>query len=843
MKETIILVPSVNSAEMTRSFARYGKRQIGYRFMSGVELARYALQLCGKSVNRTFLPRNEAAAVIYAFLPEIPYFQSASFADAVNLVSSLDSVRSLICDDESGTMKRALADGEFPDKNDALLDAYNRYQASLEEQHCVDWIGLIRMAIESAQPFDADFCFFSEFALSPIEQKLLDTLSNGQAQMHSLCAFLDKAEQTVRIHAYTDSYGTANEVEHILGAICRTNTPLDHCTVAITNVTEYAQLFYEASVRHQLPVTFGCGVPILNANPARLLKALAAWDSVGNHGVDALRQVIFSDAFDRKKLMQFLQIEQKKELDQLVETAGILRISYDNNCNFQRLRNYQQTLTEQEITGFFPKLTRFADEMAKGYVSLVETYSVIRSDFAGRIDRSAVKVIVEALEAYTKHARQPIGAIIPDILLKTVCSENSREGSLHVTGIEGALSSLREHLYVAGLSASLFPGSPKENYLILDHDYALFPNEPQAPISWRKPAMKKQALLNLLQVSAALGIQIELSYSSFSASELKTQNPSSVLFEIYQVEHGLNADIDKFEKGFNHVGYFSEAMGQSNGFGRAFIDGSKTEIQLPAALTAATWRRQENTFSPTAIETFVACPMKFYLNRILGIQMPEEDTPFRVISPLEVGILAHQLMAKLAERSWTKAAFRAEASRLFDTFLLAHPPLHEDSAEDARADFVAMMLKAYDCDPHHTVIAAEEQTSVSHPSGITLKGIPDRIERTKEGEYIIVDFKTGSHIRHKDHDLDSCIQTVLYAYMIEQQGLPIARCEYRYLRFGQTVVCAYNDAIKAKMNEKLHELKTALDRCQFDYAENCQYCAYAGICDKPRQPGEVSEDV
>ena len=42
----------------------------------------------------------------------------------------------------------------------------------------------------------------------------------------------------------------------------------------------------------------------------------------------------------------------------------------------------------------------------------------------------------------------------------------------------GAMACMRQNLYVCGLSSSEFPGSPSENYLLLDSDYQLFAGEP-----------------------------------------------------------------------------------------------------------------------------------------------------------------------------------------------------------------------------------------------------------------------------------------------------------------------------------------------------------------------------
>ena len=43
------------------------------------------------------------------------------------------------------------------------------------------------------------------------------------------------------------------------------------------------------------------------------------------------------------------------------------------------------------------------------------------------------------------------------------------------------------------------------------------------------------------------------------------------------------------------------------------------------------------------------------------------------------------------------------------------------------------------------VVSAEEEWDVEHESGIKLHGYPDRIEKAKDGKYIIADYKTGKN--------------------------------------------------------------------------------------------------
>jgi RecB family exonuclease len=152
-----------------------------------------------------------------------------------------------------------------------------------------------------------------------------------------------------------------------------------------------------------------------------------------------------------------------------------------------------------------------------------------------------------------------------------------------------------------------------------------------------------------------------------------------------------------------------------------------------------------------------------------------------------------------------------------------------------------MMANAYDQDPKNEVLSSEEKQTFLHSSGILLEGYPDRVEKTSEGEYIIADYKTGKRISHQANDIDTCLQVVIYAYIMEQKNIPISRCEYRYLRDGVTVPCRYDDSMKEKLNDKLLVFKNALTTGQFPVAENrsaCTYCKLANICGRDLQPEE-----
>ena len=76
------------------------------------------------------------------------------------------------------------------------------------------------------------------------------------------------------------------------------------CSVAVTDPGTYGQLFFDYALIYDIPITFGCGVPIINSNPAKLLSLYYQWTTTGFFGADALKKMLFSKVFNRSKLME-----------------------------------------------------------------------------------------------------------------------------------------------------------------------------------------------------------------------------------------------------------------------------------------------------------------------------------------------------------------------------------------------------------------------------------------------------------------------------------------------------------------------------------------------------------
>lgn len=839
MRETILLAPGANGTELLRTLARFGNNSFGLRIMNAAELSKFAFMKSGVVTDSDFLPRKQEATVIDSFIRDITHFKSASFADSEKIAAALFSMRSLICENEFETVHTVFQNGEFMEKNKSLISVYDRYISALNADKLIDTVGLIRKAIAEAKPLDCDFIVLKEFPLSPLEDTLIKRISKSY-KTAALPELFGKSAEHFKNIDYCESYGSSNEVEAVFEYILKNNIPLDKCTVATPDCGRYSQLFYDFALLHNINITFGCGLPILNSNPARLLKLIFDWNTVGFNGINALSRLLSCDALDKKKLFSTLQIGGDRELKKVAETAGALRISCDKDSNNKRIAEYKATIqNDDKKLKILSALIRLSDMLSESESKIVEKYSLIRDGFAGRIDRSALSVVCGTLDAYMRYSENKSpNEIIPEILKKSVCSENSREGALFVTGIGGSLCSVRENLFIVGMSSGSFPGTPKENYLLLDSDYMLLCDKETAPTSVNCINKNKDSLYNLLALSSALNVNTHISYSSYNLSDLKQENPSSVLFEVFKNQHGENASLEDFNNAFKSVGYFGQNVTNARYIGEAVNDGKEIVYNTLKAEDSSCAASGDNAFSPTAIDKFFSCPRRFFLTEILGVQEPDEDDPFDVITPADTGLLVHNLMAELARGSYNEEEFLNISGKAFDDFLKSRPPIHSDTALTEKNTFLRIMKNAYELDPANEVLASEERKEVRHNSGVILRGIPDRVEKNKNGEYLIADYKTGRKIKHKPDDIDTCLQVVIYAYMSEQNGIPVSYCEYRYLRDGKTVRCAYNSNIKDKLNDKLTEFKAALDSGDFPIAESedeCRYCKLKNICNRANE--------
>lgn len=294
-------------------------------------------------------------------------------------------------------------------------------------------------------------------------------------------------------------------------------------------------------------------------------------------------------------------------------------------------------------------------------------------------------------------------------------------------------------------------------------------------------------------------------------------------------------------------------------------------------------------FSPSAINTYLDCSLKFYFRYIAGLKEPDEIN--EEIDPMMFGNLLHEAMnilylpfkGKLINTDDIDALRKdkeAIKQSIIKSFKLKYFNIEEDKEIEitGRNILIYEILKKYirqvlKVDKRYTpfeVKGLEEAFKVPFPvtvndqqKHVTIGGAIDRIDRI-EGAVRIIDYKTGT-VKDKFKDVDSLFikndknrskavfQTFLYAMAYEKMNgdnytltpaiywLKDAfnpKFDYHIKqtiapRKYETVVDykLFADDFESKLQELLEELfNPELDFIQTEEEDSCKYCPYIEIC-------------
>ncbi len=214
------------------------------------------------------------------------------------------------------------------------------------------------------------------------------------------------------------------------------------------------------------------------------------------------------------------------------------------------------------------------------------------------------------------------------------------------------------------------------------------------------------------------------------------------------------------------------------------LSGIRSAIEYrPTESTSPVAPQQKRKFWVTELEDYLNCPYQYYVRHVLGIEPLEEVT--EDISPLDRGSKVHAVLRNFY-LSWNKTVAqetRDEAQALLRKLA--------DSAFDREADtfrnrrekerFLTVMAERF--------LNAEEafwkqgmkpacleQKIERYPLILTsgeeveLSAKIDRIDVDGNGDFIIVDYKTGSYPLPKMNAEQDIFQLPVYAIMAMQQG-------------------------------------------------------------------------
>ena len=381
-------------------------------------------------------------------------------------------------------------------------------------------------------------------------------------------------------------------------------------------------------------------------------------------------------------------------------------------------------------------------------------------------------------------------------------------GHLHFSDLEQGGHTQRPAVFIVGLDAGRFPGSGRQDALLVDDDRRRLTEADTVaalPTAADRIEEKRYRFAVLL---ARLRGRVTLSYSKWDAVEGRALPPAAELLQAYRLLTGdVLADYERLHNALapaaSPVPHTATALDAADVWLGALAHDGTLRYGVPvvrqvyAGLDAGVvagralagpvltpWHgaveprprldaraNPELVLSATQLQTLGTCPHRYLLRYVLHVRPPQDPviSTEQWLDALDRGSLLHHVY----ERSLTQAHERRLSvdDAAFESLVLellaeetararaVLPPPGEavyalelaSLREDARA-FVAMVRE----DGPRWLLPLERQfgsdgvpaIEIELPQGgVRIRGAIDRIDRLEDGRLVVIDYKTGSSQR------------------------------------------------------------------------------------------------
>jgi len=240
--------------------------------------------------------------------------------------------------------------------------------------------------------------------------------------------------------------------------------------------------------------------------------------------------------------------------------------------------------------------------------------------------------------------------------------------------------------------------------------------------------------------------------------------------------------------------------------------------------------------SPSSINSFLSCPLKFKYAKIDGMKEPPTEATL-------MGNFVHEVLETLYAidaEDRTAISAKSIARDLWDEKYREqfNRHVHRSKHNEAR-------WKSWFCienlwgveDPQQIELDAIEYELNGDLGGVRLKGFIDRfIAEPGTDKIVIGDYKTGKVPSPKWED-DKFFQLFIYAALIKELGVAEASSvELIYLKAPKVLRRKVTDKVLAEVTETVVDVKNQIDkRCEEEYFEPkksalCNWCSFKSIC-------------
>ncbi len=241
-------------------------------------------------------------------------------------------------------------------------------------------------------------------------------------------------------------------------------------------------------------------------------------------------------------------------------------------------------------------------------------------------------------------------------------------------------------------------------------------------------------------------------------------------------------------------------------------------------------KKENFRLSPSKIQTYEECPLQFKFQHVLRVPTPSKPyfgvgTAIHIVAEnmtkmqKEGKVPTEKIALEILDKQWDTSSYRNQRTK-------------ETQDKDKSKEMVKTYLEWAEKNPN-TPVDVESKFKIKL-NNVTISGKIDRVDMTPDGEYEVIDFKTGYAYKTKN-TIKEDVQMNIYALGTEKlYGKLPKKTSLFYIKDNKLVPHFIEE-------EKLNEFKKSLSgkiesifNEEFDAKpefRKCGRCDYASICD------------
>jgi DNA helicase-2/ATP-dependent DNA helicase PcrA len=246
---------------------------------------------------------------------------------------------------------------------------------------------------------------------------------------------------------------------------------------------------------------------------------------------------------------------------------------------------------------------------------------------------------------------------------------------------------------------------------------------------------------------------------------------------------------------------------------------------------------EDHHFSASALQTYDNCPMQYKFSYVLHV-------PTAPKTYFNLGLVVHEIIEHLTKQELEGIPpTKEQAAAILEQFWssAAYVTRQKEREDKERAAQMVETYLTWRERNENEVIAAEMKFQFSL-NGRVVKGFIDRVERTTDGQYVVVDYKTGYQSENKKSIRESIQMNVYSLAILEKFGALPVKASLFYVKNGKIVDYIPDNEHIELQKIRLADMIDAVMTEQFPETpayHTCRSCSYGDLCEDKEIKSEL----